>query len=326
VLAWQVEVFWTELAHHARGLLRGWRPDVVSVEHDWAAAWHRELPAHVPRVLTLHNLSWRYYSARAAAGGGLRARLLEVEARRFLRFDRRHLAAYDLLVAMSDDDRQAVREASVVRCETVPNGVDTTALRPAPAVVGPEPLLLFTGTLSYPPNAEGARWLVREIWPLVRARVPRAGLRIVGPNPPAELTALREDGVTVTGRVPDVAPHFAEASVVVVPIRSGAGTRLKVLDALAAGRPIVSTAAGAEGLAVRDGEHLLLAEGAEAFAAAVVRLLEDPGLRDRLAAEGRRLVEREYDWRALGERLEGLLRELAAQGEATASRRLSPSR
>jgi glycosyltransferase involved in cell wall biosynthesis len=313
VLAWQVEVFWASLRAHARELLATWSPDVVSVEHDWAAAWHRDLPAGVPRLLTLQNLSWRYYAARSAAAGGARAALLALEARRFLRHDRRHLGAYDLLVAMSDEDRAAVRAATAVRCESVPNGVDTSALRPAPPPDDAEPLLLFTGTLSYPPNADAARWLLRDIWPRVLARAPHARLRIVGPDPPGDLVGLAGERAVLTGRVPDVAPHFAEATAVLVPIRSGGGTRLKVLDGLAAGRPMVATAAGAEGIAVRDGEHLLLADGAEPFARAALRLLDDAALRARLAAAGRTLVEREYDWRALGDRFERLLRELTAR-------------
>ncbi len=134
LLAWQVDVFWTALRPLALRAVRE-RPDVVLVEHDWAAAWVEALPAGLPRVLTLENLSWRYYEARArAAGRGPEATGLRLEGRRFERFDRRRLGAYDLLVTMSEDDAAAVRSVSDTPSVVVPNGVDTSALRAGPPV------------------------------------------------------------------------------------------------------------------------------------------------------------------------------------------------
>jgi polysaccharide biosynthesis protein PslH len=196
----------------------------------------------------------------------------------------------------------------------VANGVDTSAWSPPPEPesAAREPLLLFTGTLSYPPNAEAVEWLLAELWPRIRTATPGARLAIVGKDPPEAARRLEDPSVTVTGWVDDVKSWFSRASVVLVPIRSGGGTRLKVLDGLASGRAIVSTTAGAEGIDVRDGEHLLLADGADAFAAAVARAVREPGLRAGLAASGRRLARERYDWDVLAARLAALYEELAS--------------
>jgi glycosyltransferase involved in cell wall biosynthesis len=312
LLAWQVDVFWTRLRIAAAAALSRERPDVISVEHDWAAAWHGSLPPGVPRALTLQNLSGSYYDARARATTGVRRRALALEARRFERFDRAHLDAYDLLVTMSELDRERAQRLSSARCEAVPNGVDTTALVPAPTLpAGEDPVLLYAGTMSYPPNAEGLRWLLREVWPRVLAGAPTARLLVVGRDPEPELVSAASERVEFTGWVEAMAPSFARASIVLVPILSGGGTRLKVLDGLASGRPVLSTSAGAEGIDLVDGEHGVLADGPEAFAHAAVTLLGDPERRRALGVAGRELAERAYDWRALGDRLEELLRELA---------------
>jgi glycosyltransferase involved in cell wall biosynthesis len=318
LLAWQVDVFWTALRPLALRALQE-RPDVVLVEHDWAAAWAGALPAGTPRALTLHNLSWRYYEARArAAGGGPEAAGLRLEGRRFERFDRRRLRAYDLLVTMSEDDDAAVRSVSDTPSVVVPNGVDTSALHPGPPIA--DPVAIFTGTLAYPPNAEALLWLLGELWPRVVAEVPGARLLVVGRDAPEEARRLAgaDDTVTLAGWVPDMQPWFDRASVVLVPMRSGGGTRLKVLDGLAGGRAMVTTAAGAEGIDLRDGEHALVADGADAFTAATVRLLRDADLRARLGAAARRLAEEHYDWAALGDRLERALVALAGTGASSA--------
>jgi glycosyltransferase involved in cell wall biosynthesis len=161
--------------------------------------------------------------------------------------------------------------------------------------------------MNHPPNADGIAWFVREVWP----QTPDARLLVVGRDPPESVLRLASDRIAVTGAVPDVAPYFARATAVIVPLLSGGGTRLKILEAFAAGRAVVSTSIGAEGLEVSDGRHLLLADGAHAFAEATGRLLADPELRARLAAEARKLVQERYDWRALGDRLEETLRRAA---------------
>ncbi len=306
VLAWQVEVFWTTLRARMRAAVDANMPDVILVEHDWAARWHDDLPAGVPTVLALENLSWRYYEQRAAAAGGPRAIALRAEAKRFARFDSVALDRYDALLTMSEDDTAALRAVSSRPAHVIANGVDTAALTATPL---PEaPTALFTGTFGYPPNAEALHWLLAEIWPKIRTRVPQARLLVVGKDPPAGSGA---DGVELAGWVPEMQPWFDRARAVLVPIRSGAGTRLKVLDGLASGRAIVSTTMGAEGVAVRDDEHVLIADTPDAFAQAAAQVLTDDALAARLGRAGRALAETEYDWHAIGAKLEALLTDLA---------------
>jgi polysaccharide biosynthesis protein PslH len=314
LLAWQVDVFWTALLPLARRALAS-GPDVVLVEHDWAATWGRALPRELPRALTLQNLSWLYYRARAEATDGPSRALLSAEGRRFLRFDRRLLPEYDLLVTMSDRDRSLLGAVGSPPAVTVPNGVDVGAFDPSPPAEPPrDPTLLYTGTLAYPPNAEGLLWLLREIWPRVSEQRPSARLNVVGRGATDEARRLGDERVRFAGWVPEMAPWFAGATVVVVPILSGGGTRLKVLDGLASGRAIVSTSRGAEGIEAEDGTHIVIADDADTFVGAIVTLLDDAERRTRLGQAARRLAEERYDWRALGERLAAALAELAASG------------
>lgn len=308
VQAWQVEVFWTRMRAAADAALAQ-RPDVILVEHDWAARWAEDLPAGIPLVNGLENLSWDYYARRAGAAAGWNGRLLSAEAERFRRFDRRTLERFDLLLAMSEDDQRELRSVSERPSAIVPNGVDVDALRASP--LPGTPTVLFTGTFGYAPNAEALRWLLSEIWPQVVARRPDARLLVVGKGVPDEIAALASPSVELAGWVPEMQPWFDRAQVVIVPMRSGGGTRLKVLDGLASGRPLVSTTMGVMGVDVRGDEQVLLADGAEPFAEAVVRVLDDPALAARLGAAGRQIAEQVYDWQAIGDRLEQLLRGLA---------------
>jgi glycosyltransferase involved in cell wall biosynthesis len=160
--------------------------------------------------------------------------------------------------------------------------------------------------LDYRPNLDAALFLIDEVLPLVQAELPEASVTIVGRGDPAELSRVRGPNVEATGEVPDVRPYLQQAAVVAVPIRAGSGTRFKVVEGLAVAAPMVSTAVGCEGIGVRDGEHLLVANSAENFAGAVVRLLRDRELGRRLGAAGRRFVEDEYSWESAGGRLESL--------------------
>lgn len=319
VLAWQVGVFWSTLRPLARAALERERPDVLSVEHDNAAAWLGDLPGAPPAVLTLQNVGWHYYSNRAAAASGPRRAAMRAEAGRFRRHDLRHLGGYARLVAMSERDRADLHEAGItVPVDVVPNGVASDELLPLPEPDGP-PVLIFTGTLNHPPNAEGIAWFADEVWPSVRAGRPEARLLVVGRDPPPSVTGLASrPGVEVVGPVPDMRNWYARATAAVVPLLSGGGSRLKILEALASGRATVSTTVGAEGLELDGDRDLLLADGAEPFAAAALRLLDEPDLRARLTSAGRELVERRYDWRVLGE-------ELARTLEAAATGRRLPS-
>jgi glycosyltransferase involved in cell wall biosynthesis len=175
--------------------------------------------------------------------------------------------------------------------------VDTDYFRPD-ATVADDAALVFTGAMDWLPNEDAVLFFVETILPRIQARVPNATLTVVGRNPSPKLLARlqgRRD-VRVTGRVDDIRPFLRRSSVYVIPLRVGGGTRIKAFEAMAMGKPVVSTPIGVEGLRVEDGRHVVLADDADAFAAAVLDLLQDPERRHRLGRDARDLVEREFSW------------------------------
>jgi glycosyltransferase involved in cell wall biosynthesis len=198
--------------------------------------------------------------------------------------------------------------------QVVATGVDTGFFSPGP-VDRASRALVFTGSMDWLPNEDAMLYFCREILPAIRRREPDVTLSIVGRAPtPAVRNLAAEHGVTVTGRVDDVRPFMHDAAVYVVPLRIGGGTRLKIFEAMAMGKAVVSTTVGAEGLPVRDGEHVLLADDPPSFADAVIRLLHDVECRQRLARAARQLVTDQYDWAAVAVELEcGLIETVRRQ-------------
>ena len=168
---------------------------------------------------------------------------------------------------------------------------------------------MFVATMSWAANVEGIHFLLDEVWPRVTAVRPKLRAVIIGRNPPASLTEkVRARGVdvTLTGFVEDIRPHVAGANVYVIPLFVGSGTRIKAFEAMAMGRPVVSTGLGVEGLDVRDGAEFLRADDADAFAGSVLRLLEDAGLRADMAAAARRLMEERFSWSRVAAQFEAI--------------------
>jgi len=214
-------------------------------------------------------------------------------------------------VLTSEREEVIVRaHAPATQVVVVPNGVDPEYFMPS----GHEPTadtLMFNGLLSYRPNFDAAVYLIEEILPRLHQVRPGVTLTIVGFGTPAELDSLRRPGVVVTGVVPDIRPYLEQAAVVVVPIRMGGGTRLKVIEALAMGKAVVSTTIGCEGLRVVDGEHLVKADDADSFASSVALVLADQAKSEGLGRAGRTLMVNEYSWQRSTVQLEELFRRLA---------------
>jgi glycosyltransferase involved in cell wall biosynthesis len=222
---------------------------------------------------------------------------------RLRRFERAVCQAVDGLVCVSPDDAAALALlAPSPRPTIIPNGVDTDRYAPvAPDAAGlPRFDVVFSGTLDYRPNVDAALWLGRQVWPLLRARHPTLTLGLVGQRPAPAVRALGGvPGIMVTGPVPDDRPYLWGATLYAVPMRYGGGIRLKLLNALAAGCPVLTTTMGAEGLPVVHGRDLLIADRPEQWVRGVTRLLTEPELRARLRAGGRAFVEAHYQWRDL---------------------------
>jgi len=282
--------------------------DIVQCEYAYMAQYRRPATARGAHwVLDEHNVEFRLNATLAAPGasgrrgGQLRRLPYALYARRELAFRRTEelaaCASADHVLTVSEADRTVLRAAVPGLAATVvPNGVDLEYFSftpPTPDDAG----VVFIGKMDYRPNVGAATWFCHDIWPAIRASLPNCTFSIVGARPTSAVWELaRRPGVCVTGTVDDTRPYLQSAAVVVVPIRAGSGTRLKILEALATGRAVVTTTAGCEGIDAVDGRHLIVADDPAVFAEHVVRLLGAPEERARLGAAGRRLVEERYGW------------------------------
>jgi len=251
-----------------------------------------------------HNVEaeiWRRHAEQAT--NPVARRLLTQQWKRMLRFEASALARFDLVLAVSDADARTFGDLYPGRlaapAHVVQTGVETDYFTPVAAV--PERThMVFTGSMDWLPNEDGMTWFCREILPKVREAEPAATLSIIGRAPTPAVRRLGDlAGVEVTGRVDDVRPHIARGAVYIVPLRIGGGTRLKIFEAMAMAKAVVSTTIGAEGLPVVDGRHLDLADDPARFAQAVVRLMRDESARRALEAAARALVVEKYDWSAV---------------------------
>ena len=285
--------------------------DIVQVESSPVSGF--DFRGHPIVVIDEHNIEYellsRSYRTERSAG---RKFFSGVE---YLKVRRAEQAAWKraggCLVTSRREETAVRRIAPHVPTAVVSNGVDLDYFTPSSEA--PErDSVLFTGQLTYRPNLDAIRYFTREILPLIVHVRPSTKLTVVGYGPPDVLASITGANVLATGWVPDVRPYLRRAAVVVVPVRMGSGTRLKVLDALASGKAVVSTSLGCEGIEVRDGEHLLIGDDPEAFASHALAILRDPLLPGTLARSGRRLVEDRYSWSAVTNDLEAFYQRLAA--------------
>ncbi|HTY73061.1 MAG TPA: glycosyltransferase family 4 protein [Actinomycetes bacterium] len=283
--------FWDkDLAALVHDATREKPTDLLQVEYSQLASY---LPVGAARrkVLDFHNIESSLALSFARSSKTLKGRLAYAEAPMLRRRERIGAEQADLVSVVSriDAERMPGRPRELIIC---PNGWEPT--EPLPA--SDEPLAIFVALMGWKPNIDAALWLGREVWPRVRERMPEARLALVGREPAAEVRALAAPDVEVTGTVPDVRPYLARARVAVAPLLSGGGTRLKVLEALDAGRPIVSTTIGIEGLEDLVGDAALVADEPDAFAERVVEMLSDPDRAAKAGDVGHRLVAERYSW------------------------------
>lgn len=219
------------------------------------------------------------------------------------------------------DEERARALVPMRRTAVVPNAADVEHLRPRSDDPPPDgETLLFFGLLSTQPNVDGILWFAREVWPRIVARRPGARLKIVGKAPPDPVRALAGPKVEVAGLVEDLRPHLAAAAALIVPLRVGGGTRLKIVEGMAMGKAIISTRLGAEGLEVASGKELLLADSPEEFAAGALRLLEEPNLSRAMGETARRVAVERYSWEGASRTLESFFRQAVGAADASSAR------
>jgi glycosyltransferase involved in cell wall biosynthesis len=282
--------------------LEGRRYGVAVIEHFWCAPYCVQVSAVAGRsVLNLHNIESRLHEHCAAAGHGAEGFAHRIFRRAALELERRWLPRFsEVLIASETDALAALAIAPSARVTVYPNAIPWT---PAPVRVG-DHAIVFSGNLEYHPNVSAVCFFREQVWPALRYRWPGLVWRLVGKNCAAVRRYTSGDPrIEVRGEVLDAVAELARAKVAVAPILAGSGTRLKIIEAWAAGLPVVSTPLGAEGLPARDGENILLAGDACAFAGAVSRLLESADLRDKLGRNGRLSMETDFTWEAAWSRL-----------------------
>ncbi len=289
------------------GLLNN-KTDWVWLEHLWLAPYVARIRHPASTILDVHNVESDFYRQLRHASRHLFDRLgyyvFEQAARRI---ERQYLSSFDRVVAVSDGDRRLLEQnCSADKIFLLPNAVK---LGPLPVAEDPPGYsLYFAGRLDYSPNRDAVLWFHRWVWPRIQSQLPEVRWYIVGACPEVLGTELRRDThILLAGPVEETGPYLHPSSLVIVPLGIGGGTRFKILEAWAAGKAVVSTAKGAEGLAVRHGENIWISDTPEEFGDAVLHLLMNPKLRAHLGRRGWATLHEHYSWERLQDRLEAML-------------------
>lgn len=265
-----------------------------------------EYNTSVPKFVDLHNIESMIMQRTYEQSSSFRKLLAYVEWRKYRNHEVINCRKFTARIVTSTSDAKALNElATDLDSIVIPNGVDTEYFK-STTMVDNSTNIVFVGTINYFPNIDGLNYFLNHIWPLVKCATPNAKLTIVGRNPPSAIKCLpeRDISIAVTGTVDDVRIYYESAAAVVVPLKVSGGTRLKVLEAMAMEKAIVSTSIGAEGIDVTDGQNILLRDSYNSFAEAIVELISNSQLQKRIGKNGRVLVENRYNWSSLVEKLE----------------------
>ena len=311
-------------AEELQQLIANFKPDLIIFEQIWLYRYLkavRDYPCHL--ILDQHNVEFHLFGQKIEGEKKLSSRLKNQLLISHLRnLEGEFCRQVDSVWTCSENDVQLLQDTygKIPPSHVIPNGLDieyysivrcNQANLPANWQENSH-TLIFVGLLSYAPNTEAAELLLQQVYPRLKASYPDCRLLLVGRNPTPKMReiAAKEPGIIITGGVADVRPYLAAASAVAVPLRQGGGTRLKILEAFAAGRPVVSTAKGAEGLKVKDREHLLVRETAEEIATGVSQIWSDAALNQKITDCAYQLVKAEYSWEAVAQKIEPAVQEL----------------
>jgi glycosyltransferase involved in cell wall biosynthesis len=264
--------------------------------------WLSKTASGIPWILFQHNVESLIWERRARGRNKLTTAYWRSQWQRMKRFEQDACSRFDGIITVSEEDARIHREdmglANVLG--TAPTGVDIDYFTALPRTPAAKPTVIFVGSMDWMANVDAVHFFVADVWPQVRHILPEARFQIVGRQPPASIRALADTatGIEVTGTVPDVRPYMRQAHAMVVPLRIGGGTRLKIFEAMAAQLPVISTHIGAEGLPVSHGRHLLLANASADIAQAVIEVITTPALADNLRTHAFNEMALPHSWEA----------------------------
>lgn len=305
-----------EFAEKIRALISRIDFDIIQIEDSHMSIYLDYLPKSLRSraILTFHDVNFQKHE-RLSQVEPKRARRLRLwlHGRQMRRWEPRQAQRFGHCITMSHSDKSILMNANpALKITVLPNGVNTQDYTPLPFPAN-SVRLLYVGTMEYRPNIDAVTYFCRNIYPIIKEEYPNIEFWIVGKDPAPEVLELEGGGVHVTGEVENLLPYYKDGTICVIPLRAGGGTRLKILEAMALGRPIVSTTIGCEGLTVKNGEHLLIADTPELFASHVLMLLKDKQKWLQLTRQARALAVDSYDWDLIVQKHIQLYEEVVSQ-------------
>lgn len=284
--------------------LKELQPDLVICEWTPYAIFLKDIK-NIRKIIVAHNIEstiWKLYECNET--NSLKKRYITIQRKKVERFEKRCFGWADGATAVTEEEARTISSFGVdYPVAVIENGVDTGFFHPRDSEVDPN-MMVFTGSMDWRPNQDAARFFVGKIFPSIKKKRPETHAVFVGRNPPQVIRNLEKtEGITITGTVEDVRPYIARAALYIVPLRIGGGSRLKILEAMAMAKPVLSTSVGASGLNVTDGQNIVISDGAVGFADAAVNLMGDKKLKNKLSENGRQLVLNHYRWEILAGKL-----------------------
>lgn len=312
VYPYSVKKFWSpRMMESVKKLVRTHKIDLVHFDTIPLVQYSTYL-GNSKRVLNHHNVESRLLFRMAQAEKNpLKKWYLYFQSKKLRKYESEAIKKFDLNLVVSPPDKKEIQSFSIkAKVEIIPNGVDTEYFHILETPIRKNNLV-FTAGMNWFPNRDAVIYFLKEMWPLVKKVIPDLSLTLIGYEPPEEVVSLgKKEKVEILGFVDDVRPYVAQATAYIVPIRVGGGTRLKILDAFACGKAVISTSIGCEGLEVTSGRDILIGDSPEEFAQQVIKVCTDSDLRRSLGREGRKLVEEKYTWRLIGENLNKIYADL----------------
>ncbi len=310
------------IRNHVPETIKAVRKELATTQYDLIHAETFYMMPHIPEteipiLLVEQTIEYLGYESFADKVKFLPLRqILKIDIAKIRRWEEYYWKSCTQLITMSEDDKQFISQTvDKAKIDVVSNGVDVDWFAEKERRLPNSPTVLSVGTFNWLPNVEAVNFLVQKVWPIIKAKMPEAKLWIVGNAPTPEIFEYqkKDTSITITGGIPDIRDAFTQAHVLVAPVFSGKGTRYKILEAMAAGTPIVASDIAVEGLDVQNGVHVLTSNTAEGMAELAVNVLKDPALQKKLAKNGKTFVTSKYDWEYIGHKLDSIYLRLVSK-------------